>query len=206
MEKSRFDIEAATWDNNPMRVVMAQNIASGMLSAIPIKPDMTAIDFGCGTVLISLALQSSFQHITGIDTSQGMVEVLNNKIKAAEIGNIDVLCMDITQSAPDIKADVIVSSMALHHVEDVAYLLKTFTAMLNPDGYLAIADLDTEPGTFHPDKTGIHHFGFDRTWFTGQLQALGYKNVTTKAAYTVERPDVDGIMRSYPIFLISGQR
>jgi 2-polyprenyl-3-methyl-5-hydroxy-6-metoxy-1,4-benzoquinol methylase len=187
-----------------MRVAMAQNIASAMLLAIPVKPDMTAIDFGCGTGLISLALQSSFSQITGIDTSRGMVDVLNTKIKAADINNIEVLCLDITQSTPDIKADVIVSSMALHHVEDVSSLLKTFTAMLNPGGYLVLADLDTEPGTFHTDNTGIYHFGFDREWFTEQLLTLGYKNVVTKTAHTLERPDADGIMRSYTIFLISG--
>lgn len=202
--ESRFDIEAATWDDNPMRVAMAQNVASAMLLAIPVKHDMTVIDFGCGTGLISLALQSSFSQITGIDTSQGMVDVLNNKIKTADINNIEVLCLDITQSTPDIKADVIVSSMALHHVEDVDSLLKTFTAMLNPGGYLALADLDTEPGTFHPDNTGIYHFGFNREWFIELLLLLGYKNVTTKIAYIIERPDSDGATRNYPIFLISG--
>jgi 2-polyprenyl-3-methyl-5-hydroxy-6-metoxy-1,4-benzoquinol methylase len=202
--KSRFDIEAATWDDNPMRVNMAHKIAMAMLSALPIKQEMTAIDFGCGTGLISLALQPHFKHITGIDTSQGMVDVLNNKLHSASIDNINAMCFDITQETPVLKADVIVSSMALHHVEDIPSLLKIFTSMLNSNGYIALADLDTEPGTFHPDNTGIHHFGFDRDWLTSQLESLGFNNINISTVYNVERPDKDGKMVNYPIFLISG--
>ncbi len=89
--KSYFDREALTWDDNPVRVGVAQNIARAMSSAIPLNAAMTAIDFGCGTGLISLALQPYFKHITGIDTSLGMIDVLKSKISAANITNINRL-------------------------------------------------------------------------------------------------------------------
>ena len=120
----------------------------------------------------------------------------------ADKSNIE--CIDLTLSTPEIKADVIVSSMAMHHIDDVSALLRTFTNMLTPGGYIALADLDTEPGTFHPDNTGIYHFGFNREWFAGELEKVGFKNIDIRTAYTIERPNAEGAMVSYPIFLISG--
>ena len=52
----------------------------------------------------------------------------------------------------------------LHHIEDTAAALRgDLGALLRPGGRLALADLDTEDGSFHdPDAEGIHHLGFDR--------------------------------------------
>ncbi len=204
MSQSSFDTKAATWDDNPMRVAMAQNIAAAMLSVLPDTSEMTAIDFGCGTGLVSLALQSSFRHITSIDTSPGMLEVLNNKLKNAGIRNVDVHCINLAESIPNLKVDVIVSSMALHHVDNLHALLAVFVKLLKSGGYVALADLDTEDGTFHQDNTGIHHFGFDREWFAGQLKILGFKNIKSNTAVTIERPDANGSTKKYPVMLISG--
>ena len=39
--------------------------------------------------------------------------------------------------------------MAMHHVEDTAHFLKTLYDHLNPGGFIAVADLDKEDGSFH---------------------------------------------------------
>jgi len=72
--------QRATWDENPGRVKLARDIADSMINNLPITRDMNAMDFGCGTGLLTVRLQSLVRSITGIDSSQGMLDILNRKI------------------------------------------------------------------------------------------------------------------------------
>ncbi len=204
--QTRFDQAAPTWDANPGRQLMAQKITAAILEQIPVSPTMTAIDFGCGTGLLTLALQPQFRRIIGIDSSPGMLAVLEEKVRAAGIANVETCCLDLgTQSAPELRVDLVVSAMALHHIADVPFVLRALTQLLSPDGYLALADLDAEDGSFHEDKTGVCHSGFDRAWLMAQLAALGIEQINAITAHDLERPTPDGVRR-FPIFLISGQK
>ena len=58
--------------------------------------------------------------------------------------------------------DLIVSAMTLHHIAEISTLLCSLSRWLRSGGYLALADLDTEDGSFHQDLTDVHHFGLDR--------------------------------------------
>ncbi len=200
--QTRFNQAAASWDENPARQVMANTIAAAMLAAIPIESSMTVLDFGCGTGLVSLALQPHVQRVIGIDITPGMLAIFDEKVRAYGITNVETHCLDLcTQSAPDLQADVIVSAMALHHIADLPSLLPTLVQLLTPGGYLAFADLDSEDGSFHEDKTGVYHDGLERDWLISQLQVLGIQDITAVTAHTIERPT-----GSYPIFLISGRK
>ena len=107
---------------------------------------------------------------------------------------------------PICAADLIVSAMALHHIADIPQLLQALTQLLTPDGYLALADLDAEDGSFHADMTGVHHAGIDRDWLIAQLTTLGFHDVSATTAHVIERPNATGELRRYPVFLVSGRR
>ena len=201
---ARFDHAAPTWDADPMRRRMAATITAAILTQLPVHPHMTALDYGCGTGLVTLALQPHVRRITGMDSSPGMLAVLDEKVRAAGIANVETCCVDLaTQPAPELCVDLVVSVMALHHIADVPQLLRALTQLLAPGGYLALADLDSEDGSFHEDKTGVYHSGFDRAWLIAQLEELGYTEIHAVTAHTLERPTPDG-NRHFPIFLISG--
>jgi predicted TPR repeat methyltransferase len=207
MSQSRFDQAAATWDEDPGRVRMSRNIAEAMLAAVPVQPSMTAIDFGCGTGLVTLALQPFVGRIVGIDSSPGMLAKLRGKAEAIGAAHVEALHVDLTaQSAPaGLRADLIVSAMALHHIADIPHLLQTLAGLLVPGGYMALADLDTEDGAFHGDSTGVHHSGLDREWLMTELTALGFFDLRATTAHVVERPGND-TPRRYPVFLVSGRK
>jgi SAM-dependent methyltransferase len=96
--------------------------------------------------------------------------------------------------------DLIVSSMTLHHVEDTARLFARFRKHLRAGGWLAIADLDREDGTFHdPGTTDVFHQGFERDRLRAMLAALGFERLTDTTAFVRRRN-----LRDYPVFLISG--
>ncbi len=205
--QARFDRAAATWDENPGRRLMAQKITAAILAQVPVQPTMTAIDYGCGTGLLTLALQPHVRQIIGIDSSPGMLAVLEEKVRAACIANLETRCLDLgTQPLPELRVDLIVSAMALHHIADVPQLLRALAQLLLPGGYIALADLDAEDGSFHEDKTGVYHSGFERNWLTEELATLGFTRRIAVTAHILERPSPDDGIWSFPIFLISGQR
>jgi ubiquinone/menaquinone biosynthesis C-methylase UbiE len=208
MSQSRFDHAAATWDEQPARLAMTKDVAQTILTHVAVRADMTALDFGCGTGLVTLALQPYVQRIIGVDSSQGMLAKLQEKMQALGVTNVDTLQRDLTTELPPpgLCVDLIVSAMALHHIADIPHLLQALTGLLTPGGYLALADLDAEDGSFHADMTGVHHLGIDRTWLMAQLSALGYQEVSATTAHVVERPDAAGTPRRYPVFLVSGHR
>lgn len=200
--QARFNQAAPTWDENPVRQLMANAIAAAMLAAVPIDLSMTVLDFGCGTGLVSLALQPHAKRIIGIDCTPGMLAIFDEKVRAYGLNNVETHCLDLcTHTAPQLHADVLVSAMALHHIADLPSLLPTLVSILSPGGYLALADLDCEDGSFHEDKTGVYHSGLDRAWLIAQLQELGIEELHAVTAHTIERPS-----GRYPIFLISGRK
>jgi predicted TPR repeat methyltransferase len=205
---SRFDLAAATWDEHPVRVALSRGIVAAMQAQVPVEASMTAIDFGCGTGLVSLALSPVVARMIGIDNSPGMVAKLQEKIQGLGVDNVEARLLDLaTESLPiGLQADLLVSAMALHHVQALPPLLRTFQALVVPGGYVALADLDVEDGSFHQDPTGVYHSGIDRDWLLGQLTALGFEEVRATTAHVVERPDAAGTLRRYPIFLVSGRR
>jgi len=43
-----------------------------------------------------------------------------------------------------------------------------------PGGFLSIADLDSDDGQFHEDKTGVFHSGFDRNVMRQYFSEAGF--------------------------------
>lgn len=54
--KRDFDAAAARWDANPMRVQLATATYRAIAAAVPLTPTMRALDFGCGTGLLTFLL------------------------------------------------------------------------------------------------------------------------------------------------------
>jgi predicted TPR repeat methyltransferase len=78
-DKRDFDKVAASWDT-PMRVKLATDVAGAVSAEVRLATEMDVLDFGCGTGLLALQLQPYVRSITGVDSSQGMLDVLGSKI------------------------------------------------------------------------------------------------------------------------------
>jgi hypothetical protein len=76
---------------------------------------------------------------------------------------------------------------------------------LVPGGRLALADLDLEGGRFHADKLGVFHSGFDRAALAQIVATAGFDQVRTETAAEVVKPDDQGEMRGFTVFLLTGQ-
>ena len=202
-EKRDFDKDAATWDEKPPRVKLAEEIAQSIKEKVAVSPDMTMLDFGCGTGLITLLFESGVSSITGVDSSQGMLDVLNEKISQAEMTTINTEKIDPEQlDALSGSYDLVMCNMTLHHVEDVEVLLNQFYQVTAPEGYLCISDLDLDGGEFHDDNTGVYHHGFNREVLAQLISAAGYTRVQFHEAAKVARPEKG----EFTVFLATGYK
>jgi ubiquinone/menaquinone biosynthesis C-methylase UbiE len=201
-----FDERARDWDSDPAKVERARVVADAIRAAVPLKPGMTALEYGCGTGLLSFALYPEFESITLADTSQGMLDVLAEKIEAAGVRNMHPLRLDLLSDPPPAsRYGIIYSLMALHHVPDTEKLLGRFHALLDAGGTLCISDLEKEDGSFHGKQvTGVHH-GFDRVELQRQMESVGFSHVRFSAAHTMRKRGDDS-ERPYPLFLMVAEK
>ncbi len=203
---TNFDERAKDWDSDPKKVERALAVAEAIRRNIPLSREMNALEYGCGTGLLSFALKDEFRHITLADTSQGMLDVLKEKIAASGVENMKPLRLDLTvDPAPADRFDITYSLLTLHHVQDTDTALKKFNEILVPGGLLLIADLDKEDGTFHTDGTTDVHKGFDRDELKVQVEAAGFEDVKFSTAHTIKK-EINGQEKSFPIFLMSAKK
>ncbi len=200
-----FDKKAASWDENPARVGLASDIAGALLGENILASGMELLEYGCGTGLLTLRLSPVVKSVTGVDTSRGMLSVLEGKIKSKGLANISTRLLD--PAAGELlegSYDAVVSSMTLHHVKEIAPLAARFYKVTKPGGHIFLADLDPDEGQFHGENPTVFHDGIDRAWLKEILTDAGFGQVRDKTAAMVERPLAEGGLRRFSIFLISG--
>ncbi|MEW6073245.1 MAG: methyltransferase domain-containing protein [Planctomycetota bacterium] len=112
-----------------------------------------ALEYGCGTGLLTFALREDLGEVTMADTSRGMLDVLREKIAAAGARNLHPVELDLLRDLPPAERfDLVYCPMTFHHVEEDELLLRRFRDLLLPGGHLCIADLEAEtaPSTAPP--------------------------------------------------------
>jgi ubiquinone/menaquinone biosynthesis C-methylase UbiE len=200
-----FDAKARGWDSVPGRAERARAVAEAIRRRVPFAPDMNALEYGCGTGLLSFALQPFPGLITLADSSAGMLAALADKIAAAGVGNMFPLKLDLSADPPPAERfHLIYTLMTLHHIPDTQRILRAFFGMLAQPGWLCVADLDCEDGSFHsPEFSG--HRGFDR----GELEKIclqtGFRDVAFDTAYRTIRETAGG-EKTYPVFLMTARK
>lgn len=201
-----FDQQAANWDNEPRRVERAAVIAQEIIEAVPGIDGMIGFEYGCGTGLLSFNLRKHLKRIVLGDNSSGMLEVLRQKIFQNNVPNMETMNIDLEkESLPMDEYGVIYTLMTLHHINDIDKVACEFHKALKSLGYLCIADLDEEDGSFHgSDFTG--HNGFNRQELAERLGKLGFSDVKSKLCYEVTKTSPEGIIRKYQVFLMTARK
>lgn len=146
-KKDYFEHKAQRYEDEVKRVDNVQNIADAILGRIAYTKTMELMDFGSGTGLLTSKVAPFVKKITAVDMSKAMNEVLSAKRESYPC-ELDIIELDLSQNEIDRKFDGIVSSMTIHHVEDILALFKKFHAMLHDGGTIALADLDKEMAHF----------------------------------------------------------
>jgi ubiquinone/menaquinone biosynthesis C-methylase UbiE len=198
---SDFDARAAGWDDDPTKVERARAIAAAIVREVPLVASMSALEYGAGTGLLGFMLRDRIGDLTLADVSAGMLEVATRKIAATGDPRVRAIRLDLlADPVPDARFDLVFSAMTLHHIPDTAGILRAFRSILRTPGFLCIADLDSEDGSFHGAGFDGHR-GFDRAALGALARAAGFASVVFSTAYEMKKTAAGGT-RTFPIFLM----
>src|SRR3569833_173077 len=217
VNNERFNAEAAAWDSNPDVHRFSDGALAAILAAYPDlareKAAETAtangkevLEIGCGTGLLSFRLAPYVRSILAVDAASGMVDALEQKLSALKPGdvgtNITPLCIMLEDPEdPKLppgdggkrkKFDLITSHLVLHHIPDLAAVLRTMYGCLKPGGEVALPDFEDfgpEARRFHPESkmNGVERHGVDAKWFAGLLKDTGFADVSVVPAWTMDK-------------------
>lgn len=206
-EQQRFNEAARNWDEDTGHLERATKLAAEIRPLVRQHELRSALDYGAGTGLLSFLLAGDLQRITLMDTSSGMLQEARRKIKDNGLGNkMKTVQANLLEDAHEESYDLIYILMTLHHILDTRAILEAFFQHLNPGGWLCIADLDEEDGSFHaefPDFDG--HNGFNQGDLRIILQDIGFRNVQSGFFYEEIEEKEEG-SRAYPLFLMKGRK
>jgi tRNA (cmo5U34)-methyltransferase len=201
-QMKEFDIKAAVWDLNPMHWERSEAVAKQILERIPLKPWIKALEYGAGTGITSFILKDHVKEITMVDFSPEMVKIMNNKIESSEVENLKSILFNLeTNSWSGGRFDLIMTQMVLHHVNDIEAIAGKFFNMLNPGGFLAIADLYPEDGSFHGDDF-CGHKGFNIDELENLIRKTGFSDISTHKCFEIKRKLSDIETKQFDIFLM----
>ena len=192
-----FANKSKSWDMNSKRVQNAKGIAQLIVNNIKIDKSMELMDFGAGTGLLSYFIAPYIKKIVAVDNSPSMLLEFENKCDEFSC-HTEIIERDLSSDTLERKFDGIISSMTIHHLEDIPALFSKLYTMLDEGGFIAIADLDSEDGSFHSDNTGVFHYGFDRQLLTRYAKEAGFSDITFSLANEISKPHA-----TFTVFLMT---
>jgi len=144
--KKHFNKEAEAFDKQVQKNIPCYNeMLTALINAIPNNKDSPKIlDLGCGTGNIAQKALNRFPEaeVTCLDLSENMIEIAKDKLSSYE--NIEYIVGDFTQMELNTKYDVVLSSLALHHIpndEEKEAMYKNIYETLEKDGVFYNADV-----------------------------------------------------------------
>ena len=133
-------------------------------------------------------MKDEFESVVLADSSQGMIEVLKEKIKNEKLTHFNPVLTDNLTGAFSVEwFNIIYSLMTLHHVDDIGAIFKEFASVTKPCGFLAIGDLVTEDGSFHGLSSDFDgHRGFSKEELELHLIQSGFKLINYSIFFEIQ--------------------
>ncbi|MED1793185.1 class I SAM-dependent methyltransferase [Brevibacillus nitrificans] len=176
----KFEMIANTYDTAE-RIHMAKVSSDAIRDYVLDAKKKNAIDFGCGTGLVGMNLLHEFQSMLFLDTSQNMIDQINQKISASHLQNVATLCFDFEkEEISDLRADYIFMAQVLLHIKDVEFVLSRLFDVLKEGGHLLIVDFDKNEKVV----SDLVHNGFHQEELAEMMSKIGYKKIQSKTFYS----------------------
>ena len=135
---------AVSWDhgagNNPGLVKVVERV---LTEADP-SPGAFAVDLGCGSGQVTLALAKRCRNVLGVDVSAEMITLLLENAEREGVSNVEGRAVPIERlGLRESSVDLVVSNYALHHLRDKDKQTAVNEAFkwLRPGGMLVIGDM-----------------------------------------------------------------
>lgn len=118
-----------------------------LIKACNLKSDYHVCDVGTGTGKVAEELAKYCHRVTGIDTSDEMLEIAKKKRNKSNISYENINAEKIFY--PDDFFDTVVSRMAFHHIDNHNMAIKECVRVLKPGKKFVISEGVPPPGARH---------------------------------------------------------
>ena len=104
-----------------------------LFSRLKITKEDTVLDLGCGEGSLTIPIAEMAKHVTGVDSSYKMLELLDEKVEKEGIGNIDTILKDIEEIDCEELGnyDVVIASRSLNSIENIEKTIETIDKIAN---------------------------------------------------------------------------
>lgn len=153
--KEHFESESADFDNLIVKLIpYYEQMIAALVDSIEFgfTDTFRVIDLGCGTGTVAKAIADRFPNaeILCLDISPKMIELATRKLCTYK--NISYIVGDFCTTSFETPFDVVVSSLALHHIESDGEKREFYTSIYNslaPSGQFFNADVVLASSAFH---------------------------------------------------------
>ena len=184
--RQEFDQWSAEYDKSVLQKYLFAPAHDALLADLATSPARRVLDIGCGTGVFARRVAEALPkcNVAGLDISEGMIQVANEKVTDDErmsftVGDSEKLPFE------DGSFDVITCSNSVHHYPKPDVVLGEFRRVLAPGGRAMIVDgmVNHWWGNFLfqfiiriYEGGKVHHH--NRKEFEGLLSAAGLGSVT----------------------------
>jgi predicted TPR repeat methyltransferase len=127
--------DAEGWDSDPDVVAYSEKAFDSLAGVIDIS-NLSVLDFGCGTGLLTEKLSPYAKEVVALDTSEKMISVLNDK----SLTNVTVISEELSEALVignrlfEEKFDLIVASSVCGFISEFEEILTVIKSLLKPTG------------------------------------------------------------------------
>ncbi len=126
--------------------IFTNNHAKNIISKLPLKNDITIIDFGCGAGRVTIPLGKSLQPyngtVIGYDIQDKMLEIVKKKIISSSLNNILLLN---TLNEYKNKIDIVLLVNVLGEIPSKEKTISDIYNLLKDDGMISVTEVIADP-------------------------------------------------------------
>ena len=176
-EKQGLIVEHANYASNIHDVIASLNISD----------ESQILEIGPGDGKLLSELTKKFKNLVALDNSREMLDRCKNTISSANCKGVKFLLGDTSIAlSKNIKSDLLILNMVLHHISTPAKTFQDASSLLNRGGHLLIVDLSRHDQDWVRDSCGdiwlgfeeadLNHWGSKANLEVGQSSYLSLRN------------------------------
>ncbi|KAK7036009.1 Methyltransf-25 domain-containing protein [Favolaschia claudopus] len=177
-----FDKHAHEADQRPDAAEVASKISEAILQAYSFDKDSTLVlDYACGTGIVARNIVPHCKTYIGVDISQGMVDQFTKGAQAHGISTDKMRAIRTELKGEDheldgTKFDVVMCSLAYHHIGDILSVTRLLAFFLKPGGTLIVVDFPNMNAMTIPEEFShsiAHRGGISESAIKEAYEAAG---------------------------------
>jgi ubiquinone/menaquinone biosynthesis C-methylase UbiE len=150
--RDSFTTQAKAFAANPW--VTDEERINRLVAAACLKGTERVLDIATGPGYIAEAFAHSAREVIGVDLTEAMLSIARERTEQRSVANVSFRIGDAQNLPFELEEfELVVSRLALHHVQNPLEVLREMTRVLRHGGTVLIEDLF---GSEHPDRAAYH--------------------------------------------------